>query len=95
MYEKNYGKLVNALPMNDVTFTTALTVKGILPDSVGAHIKSLPTELDKAEYFLKCVISKSLGIDETDELENLITVMEECGFPFVKRLANKMKSDLR
>ena len=97
VYEKNLEKLVKVLPMNDVEFTTQLKSNKILPDSVDAHIKSqsLPTESDKVDYYLKNVIKKSLDIGETEELNNLITVMEKCGYAHVERLAKAMKSDLK
>ena len=94
IYEENLEKLVTVLPMNDVKFTTRLKRKKILPDSVDAHIKSLPTESDKADYYLNNVIKKSLDIDETAEFENLLTVMEKCEYPHIERLTVKMKSDL-
>ena len=82
------------MPMDDITFTTQLSKNEILPHSVAAHIKSLPTPLDKADHFLKNVIEPSLDIDETCELDKLLAVMENCGYPHVERMANKMKSDL-
>ena len=95
VYQKYIDKLVKALPMDDVTFTTQLSSNGILPDSVGAHIKSLPTSSDKADYFLKSVVKSSLDIDDTEELNNLITVMDKCRYRHIERLGNKMKLDLR
>ena len=94
VYEKYVNKLVKGLSMDDVTFTTQLSSYNLLPDSVDAHIKSLPTQCEKADYFLKHVIKPSLDIDETEELDNLITVMDKYGYPHIKRLANKMKLDL-
>ena len=94
VYEKYIEKLVKALPMDDVTFTTQLSSNSILPDNVDSHIQSLSTPFNKAEYFLKKVIKSSLDIDETTEFENLITVLEKCGYSHVERLANKMKADL-
>ena len=96
VYEDYKIKLVRVLPMDDVIFTTQLSSNKILPDNVEAHIKSqsLPTESDKADYYLKKVIKKSLDTDGTEELEILITVMEKCGYSHVERLAKGMKSDL-
>ena len=94
VYEKNIEKLVKALPMHDVKFTTQLRSNKILPDSVDEHIKSLPTKSVKADYYLKNVIKSSLDIDEKTEFEKLLTVMEKCEYPHIERLASKMKSDL-
>ena len=94
VYNKHVDKLVKALPMDDVTFTTQLSTKEILPDAVGSQIRSFSTSTDKADYVLKNVIKTSLDIDDTEEFENLLTAMEESGYGHMKRLANKMKSDL-
>ena len=94
VYEKNIEKLVKVLPMNDVEFTTQLSSNKILPDSVDAHIKSLPTKSDKVDYYLENVIKSSLDIGETTKFENLLTVMEKCGYSHIERLASIMKSDL-
>ena len=94
VYMKHIENLVKALPMDDVKFITQLTSNGILPDSVAAHIESLPTQSDKADYYLKKVIKPALDINETAEFKKLITVMEKCGYSHVKTMANKMKSDL-
>ena len=94
VYVKYMDKLVTVLPLDDVTFTTQLASNEILPDSVAAHIKSLGTQSDKADYYLKKVIKPALDINETAEFKKLITVMEKCGYSHVKTVANKMKSDL-
>ena len=94
MYEKYFSDLVKVLPMDDVTFKAQLSSNNILPDGVDAHIKSLPTVSDKADYFLKQVIKPSINISETEEFNNLIATMKECGYAHVKRLASKMKSFL-
>ena len=67
VYMEYMDKLVKVLPMDDITFTTLLAKHGILPDSVAAHIKSLPTQSDTTDYFLKNIIKLSLDIDETSE----------------------------
>ena len=94
VYKENIDKLIKVLPMDDVTFTTQLTKHKILPDSVDAHDKSLSTQSDKADYYLKNVTKPSLDINETAEFEKLLTVMESCGYAHVERLASKMKSDI-
>ena len=94
VYMKYMDKLVKAIPMDDITFTTQLSHHGLLPHNVAAYIKSLPTPLDKADHFLKNVIKPSLDNDETYELEKLLAVLGSCGYAHVERMANKMKSDL-
>ena len=80
--------------MDDVTFKAQLTTNKLLPSSVSNHFKSLPSESDKADHFLKRVITSSFDIDDTEEFTSLISTMEICGFPHIERLAKKMKSDL-
>ena len=94
VYKKYMEKLVTVLPMDDVLFTTKLSANNILPGAIGAFMKSLPTQPNKADYYLNNVIKSSLDIGETRELETLITVMNKCGYPHVERLAKAMKSDL-
>ena len=94
VYEKYADKIIKALPMEDGTFTAKLNSYGLIPGGVGDHIKSLPTKAEKAEHFLKNVIKESLEIDDTEEFENLLTVMEGCEYNYVKRLAAKIRSDL-
>ena len=96
VYEDYKEKLVKVLPMDDVTFIAQLSHNKILPGNVEAHIKSqsLPTQSDKADYYLKKNMESSLDIGETEEFNNLITVMEKSGYPHVKKLAKAMKSDL-
>ena len=94
VYDKNIEKLVNALPMDDITFTIKLSSNEILPDGVGDHIKSLPTQPVKADYYLKKVIKPSLDIGDTTEFKSLLNVMEKCEFRHVERLASTMKADI-
>ena len=94
VYKKYMDKLIKALPMNDIRFTTQLAGNGILPPGVASHIEALSTSPDKADHFLNNAIKTSLDIDETAEFNKLITVMEKCGYSHVERMANKMKSDL-
>ena len=98
VYENYKAKLVKVLPMNDVIFTTQLSSNKILPGNVEAHIKSLslPTQPDKADYYLNKVIKSSLDIGETgsEDLETLIAVMEKSEYRYLEKLAKAMKSDL-
>ena len=94
MYEKYFSNLVEVLPMDDVTFKAQLSNNHILPDGVDAHIKSISTVTEKADYFLRRVIKPSINISQTQEFNNLIATMKECGYAHVERLASDMKSDL-
>ena len=94
MYEKYFSNLVEVLPMDDVTFKAKLSKNNILPNGVDAHIESLPTVSEKADYFLKRVIKPSITISQTKEFNNLIATMKECGYAHVERLASEMKSEI-
>ena len=85
-------RLVNALPMDDQEFTTKLYSNNMLPGNLLSHIKSLPTESDKAYHFLENVIKTSFNIDGTAEFEKLISVMKTSGYSHMKWLANEMES---
>ena len=87
-------KLVTVLPMGDVLFTTELNANNILPDAIDGCMKSLPTQSDKAKYYLNNVIKSALDIGETEELETLITVMGKSEYFYIQKLAKAMKSDL-
>ena len=80
--------------MHDVKFTTQLATNELLPGSVNDYIQSIPTKSERADYFLRHIITISLETDETEEFTNLISVMEKCEYPHIKRWAKNMKSDL-
>ena len=94
VYEKYAEKLVKALPMDDVTFTTKLCSSGLLPGGIDANIKSLGSDADKADFFLKKVVKAALDIDDNESFITLLKVMKECGYRHIKNLANKMNSYL-
>ena len=94
MYEKYHDDLVKTLPMNDETFQEQLADNKILPHSVKAHINNLPTQSDKAKYFLESVIKPSIVANYTGAFYSLLEVMKNCEYPHVERLAAKIESDL-
>ena len=94
VYENNVDKLVKVLPMDDDGFIMKLSIKELLPNTLADQIKSLTSQSEKAIYFLNRSIKPSLEIDDVIELDNLLVVMEECGYSHVQRLATKMRSCL-
>ena len=94
VFDTYYEKLVNALPMNDATFMAKLTGRGLLPGDASEQIKAQKTKAEMAQYFLNTFIKPSINSDDTEDFETLITIMEECDFKILKRLAADMRSKL-
>ena len=80
--------------MKDVLFTTQLSKHDLLPGNTSNIIESLPTPPDKASHFLSDVIKPALDIDDVSSLDSLLSVMENCDYAHVKKLACEMKSEI-
>ena len=93
-YENYVDKLVKCLPMNDTLFIVSLSKHQLLPGNTSNEIKSLPTQADKALYFLDHVIKPALDIEDTSSFDKLLSTMKQCGYAHVKTLACKIKSDI-
>ena len=91
-YEEHVEKLVKCLPMDDTLFITKLSACKLLPGDTHSQLKTLPTRVDKASYFLDHVIKPALDIDDTSSFDDLLSVMEDCGYAHVEKLACKIKS---
>jgi len=91
---KKYAeKLIRCLPMNDVRFIAMLSNHELLPGNTNNQIKALPTSTDKASYILDNVIRPALDIDDTSSFDNLLSVIEHCGYAYVETLAHEIKSE--
>ena len=93
-YEEYVEKLVLCLPMDDTLFITKLTKRKLLPGDTSNQLKALSTQTTKASYFLDHVIKPALNIDETSSFDDLLSVMEHCGYAHVEKLASKIKSEI-
>ena len=93
-YENYVDKLVKCLPMDDALFIVSLSKHQLLPGNTSNKIESLPTQADKALYFLDHVIKPALDIEDTSSFDKLLSIMEQCGYAHVKALACKIKSDI-
>ena len=93
-YENCIHNLVKCLPMNDTLFIVSLSKHQLLPGNTSNKIESLPTQADKALYFLDHVIKPALDIEDTSSFDKLLSIMEQCGYAHVKTLACKIKSDI-
>ena len=93
-FEKYSEKLIKCLPMDDTSFTSKLSAHRILPGATNSQLEALPTQATKALYFLDHVIKPVLDIDDTSSFNNLLSVMEHCGYAHVERLSCKIKSEI-
>ena len=93
-YSNHLEDLVKGLPMDDTHFITKLSVQQLLPGDTENKIKSMGTPADKASHFLSVVIKPALDINDTSDFEKLISVMQNCGFNRVKKLADTIKFEI-
>ena len=91
-YEEHVEKLVKCLPMDDTLFITKLCACKLLPGDTNSQLEALSTQAAKASYFLGHVIKPALDIDDTSSFDDLLSVMEHCGYAHVKKLSCKIKS---
>ena len=76
--------------MDDTTFISNLFAAELLPGNLKAEIKSLPTSVDKADYFLDRIIFPNLDNDKTN-LCKLLDVMEKSNNAAVKNVAAEVR----
>ena len=93
-YDNHVEKLVKCLPMDDTHFVTKLSAQQLLPGDTESRIKALPTQAEKASYFLSHVIKPALDIDDASDLEKLVAIMLSCGYNHVQKLAGTIKFEI-
>ena len=93
-FDKYSEELVKCLPMNDTLFIAKLSTFNLLPGNTNDQIQALPTQADKTLYLLNYVIKPALDVNDTTSFESLLSVMEQCGYDHVKRIACIMKSQI-
>ena len=93
-YEKYSEKLIKCLPMNDTLFIAKLSSHKLLPGDTNNQLEALSTPGKKAHYLLNHVIRPALDTDDTSSFDNLLSVMEHCGYGHVKKLACEIKSQI-
>ena len=93
-YEKYAEKLMGCLPMNDTLFTAKLSNCDLLSKDTSDQLEALPTQVAKASYLLNHVIKPTLDIGATFIFDNLLSVMEHCGYAHVEKLAYEIKSEI-
>ena len=87
-------KLVIVLPMDDPVFVAKLSKHKLLPSDTNSQLEALPTQANKASYFLSHVIKPALAIDDSSSFDKLLYVMEHCGYDHVEKLACEIKSEI-
>ena len=80
--------------MDDPSFTAMLCSCDLLPGNMSYELKRLPTQTEKAWYFLDHVIKSALDIDDNSKFDNLLSVMEHCGYAYVEKLSSEIKSEI-
>ena len=93
-FDKYSEDMVKCLPMNDTLFIAKLSTFNLLPGNTNDQLQGLPTQADKTLYLLNHVIKPALAISDTASFENLLSVMEQCGYDHVKRIACIIKSQI-
>ena len=94
VFDEYTAKLINCLPMDDSLFISSLSTHHLLPGDTENKLKALPTQADKASYFLCHVIKPALDIDDTSNFDNLLSVMEKCGYAHVNKLTHDINSKI-
>ena len=93
-YQNHVEKLVKCLPMDDTHFITKLSSQELLPGDTENKIKTLSTQADKASYFLNHVIKPALDINETSDFDELLSIMQNCGYKHVRKLSVTIKYEI-
>ena len=94
IYVNYVNKLVMCLPMDDTHFITKLSSQQLLPGDTESKIKALPTQADKASYFLSHVIKPALDIDDISGFNKFLSVMQECEYDHVLKLSNEIRDEI-
>ena len=88
-FEIFYGKLIEALPINDLL--SDLYASKLLRGKVKTKVESLSTQKEKAKYLLNEVIKPGLSVGNVEQFIKMITVMESSDDPVVKHMAKQVQ----
>ena len=94
VYSNHEEKLVRCLPMDDTLFITKLSTHRLLPGDTRSKIEKLPTQSDKASYFLNHVIITALDIEDISNFDQLLSIMQDCDYNYLQNLATTIKSEI-
>ena len=92
-FEMFYGKLIEALPINDLLsdLYASKLLRGNAKAKVKTKVESLRTQKEKAKYLLNEVIKRGLSVGNVEQFNKMITVMESSDDPVVKHLAKQIQ----
>ena len=93
IYQKFYGELVLLLPSNDSIFNSHL-IKLFFGDLKGM-VESQPTRAKAATCFLDNAIGPAVEYGNQEPFSVLLSVMEKYGGIQLKKLAEKIKKEVR
>lgn len=93
IFSDYYEKLLR-LPMQDSIFVAKLTRQKLLPGDSKRSIEGQLTPTEKASYFLDNVIKPSIEIGSADSFDALLSVMEQCEYDHIEKLAVEIKSKI-
>ena len=95
VFQYFYSKLVDILPMDDVTFMADLYGSGLLPGDLKSSISARDTQRKKSAYFLDNAIEPSVTSDVGTSFSKLLKVMENSKYESVESLAKQIKIRLK
>ena len=90
VFKKFYSELTKVLPMIINILVTTFYSSKLLSGDHKSCIDSLPTNKEKAEYFLDKVIQPGLEIKYAEQFNEMLKVMMNSDDPAVKYLVNEM-----
>ena len=88
-FQKFYPKLTKVLPMESLL--AEFYSSSLLPGNHKAKIDALPTQKEKAGYFLDIVIKPGLEVGYTGQFDKMLTIMETSDDPAVKFVAKEIR----
>ena len=91
IFKKFYSELTKVLPMIINILVTTFYSSKLLSGDHKDHIDSLPTNKEKAEYFLDKVIKPGLEIKYTEQFDEMLKMMTNSDDPAVKYLVDEMQ----
>ena len=91
VFKKFYSELTKVLPMIINILVTTFYSSKLLSGDHKSCIDSLPTNKEKAEYFLDKVIKPGLEIKYTEQFNEMLKVMTNSDDPAVKYLVDEMQ----
>ena len=75
LFQYCYHTLESSLPMNDLSFITQLKYYDLLPEYTESSLYALPTNKEKASYFLNNVIKPQLNHNDNVCFDTLLEIM--------------------